>query len=533
MADSYDVVVVGSGFGGAVVSARLAQAGRSVCLLERGRRWAPGEYPRSFSQVQRGVWDPPRAYGFLDYRVFPRIDVIQGAGVGGGSLHYFNVQLRAPEQIFERPEWPAALTRSLLDPYYDRVHSVVESAPLVPPAGESMPSRTIAFHDAAVRSGFEPALVPIAVHTGAARANPVSGVSQEPCSFNADCLLGCRAHAKNNLDVTYIPMGEKHGLELRQLHAVDRIRLRSEGGYTVVVRQYDPDQPGREERCEIHATSLVLAAGALGSTELLLRARDVDRTLPNLPASLGRRFSSNGDMIFAGTIGADAEVDLSHGPSITVGAFVHRSGSPNLITLQDLGFPPSLTSILDAILPVPAKLRSTGRAIASYLGALTGRGHFRPEDFFAGSPVPHFLPYLGMGTDAADGRLGLDRRGELELEWDPSASLAMFSEMESAMQQMSTSLGGRYVPSVLWRRPFRRLLTAHPLGGCVMSDSPRNGVVDPLGQVWDHPGLYVADGSVIPGPLAVNPSLTIAALAERIADGMIGAAHLGTTDAGV
>ena len=97
MANSYDVVVVGSGFGGAVVAARLAEAGRSVCLLERGRRWAPSDYPRSFSQTERGVWDPPASYGFLDYRVFRRIDVIQGAGVGGGSLHYFNVQLRTPD----------------------------------------------------------------------------------------------------------------------------------------------------------------------------------------------------------------------------------------------------------------------------------------------------------------------------------------------------------------------------------------------------------------------------------------------------
>ena len=365
MADSYDVVVVGSGFGGAVVSARLAQAGRSVCLLERGRRWAPGEYPRSFSQVRRAVWDPPRAYGFLDYRVFSRIDVIQGAGVGGGSLHYFNVQLRAPERVFRAP---SGLRRS---PGACSIRTttgsipVVESAPLVPPAGEGMPSRTIAFQDAAGRSGFEPALVPIAVHTGPARANPVSGVPQEPCSFNADCLLGCRAHAKNNLDVTYIPMGERHGLELRQLHAVEHIRPHSNGGYTVVARQYDPDQPGREQRCELHAASLVLSAGALGSTELLLRARDVDRTLPRAADEPGRRFSSNGDMIFAGTIDADAEVDLSHGPSITVGAFVDALG----ITQPDHPAGPRLPSV--------AHLDSRRHPPGAGQAPIHGKGHWQ------------------------------------------------------------------------------------------------------------------------------------------------------------
>jgi cholesterol oxidase len=521
VADSYDVVVVGSGFGGAVVAARLAEAGRSVCLLERGRRWQPSDYPRSFSQTQRAVWDPSTSYGFLDYRVFPRIDIIQGAGVGGGSLHYFNVQLRTPPAIFSRPEWPRMVTRELLDPYYDRVQAVIEAAPLVPPAGEVMPDRTLAFQAAALTAGYEAHLVPIAVHTGATRSNPISGLSQEPCTFNAECLLGCRAHAKNNLDLTFVPLGERHGMTLRPLHVAEQIKPNAGGGYTVVARQLDPDHPGRFERLEVSGASLVLSAGTVGSTELLLRARDVDRTLPRLPAALGRHFSPNGDMIFAGTRDAAVDVDPSYGPSITVGAFVNSPGSANLVTLQDLGFPPSVTSILDELLPVPAKIRDTGKAVASYVGALTGRGHFRAEDLLAGSPIPRFLPYLGMGTDAGDGVFSIDRRGELALRWDPAASMAMFMEMEAAMKRMSTALGGRYVRSILWRRPFRRLLTAHPLGGCVMSDAPHLGVVNDRGQVWDHPGLYVADGAVIPGPLAVNPSLTIAAVAERIVHWML------------
>ncbi len=521
MADSYDVVVVGSGFGGAVVAARLAEAGRSVCLLERGRRWQPSDYPRSFSQTQRAVWDPSTSYGFLDYRVFPRIDIVQGAGVGGGSLHYFNVQLRTSTAIFSRPEWPEPITREVLDPYYDRVQAVIDAAPLVPPAGEVMPGRTLAFQDAAAKAGYEAHLVPIAVHTGPTRSNPISGVTQEPCSFNADCLLGCRAHAKNNLDVTFVPLGERHGMTLRALHEAEQIKPNARGGYTVVARRLDPDHPGRFERCEVSGATLVLSAGTVGSTELLLRARDVDRTLPRLPAALGRHFSPNGDMIFAGTRDANVEVDPSHGPSITVGASVNARGSANLVTLQDLGFPPSVTSILDELLPLPVKIRDTGKAVASYVGAMTGRNHFRAEDLFGGSAIPRFLPYLGMGTDAGDGVFSIDRRGELMLRWDPAASMAMFAEMETAMKRMSTALGGRYVRSVLWRRPFRRLLTAHPLGGCVMSDSPHWGVVNDRGEVWDHPGLYVADGAVIPGPLAVNPSLTIAAVAERIAHRMV------------
>jgi cholesterol oxidase len=235
-------------------------------------------------------------------------------------------------------------------------------------------------------------------------------------------------------------------------------------------------------------------------------------------------------MIFAGTRDADVDVDPSHGPSITVGASVSPPGSVNLLTLQDLGFPPSVTSILDEVLPVPTKIRDTAKAIVSYVGALAGRDFFRAEDLLAGSPIPRFLPYLGMGTDARDGVYSIDRKGDLRLHWDPAASMAMFTEMEAAMKRMSTALGGKYVRSIFWRRPVRRLLTAHPLGGCVMSDTPWRGVVDARGQVWDHPGLFVADGSVIPGPLAVNPSLTIAAVAERIAWRMLHDQELGLED---
>ena len=520
MAEIYDVVVIGSGFGGAVVAARLAEAGRRVCLLERGRRWEPADYPRSFSAAEGAVWNEASNYGFLDYRVFRRIDVIQGCGVGGGSLHYFNVQLRAPAAIFDRPEWPAAVDSSVLATYYDRIAPMIQSQPLEPPAGERVPARTRAFLDAAGVAGYSAHLVPIALHTGATRAHPVSGLTQEPCAYTADCLLGCRSRSKNSLDVTYLPWGERHGLEIRPLHVAERIEP-VENGYMVTSRRLDPDQPGSWEHCQVRGRSIVLAAGTLGSNELLMTARDVHRTLPRLPAALGHRFSPNGDMLFAGTLGTDASVDPSHGPSITAGAFVQPPGSSNLIHVQDLGFPPAFTSLADGTVPTTKRMRSTLGAATSYVRAARGGPPFRGALLFGGSFIPNFIPYLGMGTDAANGRFGLDHHGQLTLDWDPTSSKPMFDEMEAAMRKLSRALGGDFMRSPPWRLPFRRLLTAHPLGGCAMSDSPDRGVVDHRGEVWGHPGLFVADGSVIPGPLAVNPSLTIAALAERTAQWMV------------
>ena len=517
----YDAVVIGSGFGGAVVATRLAEAGRSVCLLEQGRRWSPSDYPHTFGRASSAVWDD-QSLGFLDYRVFSRVDVVQGVGVGGGSIVYFNVQLRAPAPIFERPEWPAAITRDLLDRYYERAEAVMTPAPLVPPTGDRLPSRTEAFVRGAAGAGYDPYLMPIAVHTGDTRSHPLSGLTQLPCNYNSSCMLGCRTRAKNSLDVTYLPHGERHGLEIWPLHQVESIApARGGEGYEVTARQLDSSGAGRVDTCIVTGRTVVVAGGSVGSTELLLRARDRDRTLPRLPARLGERFSSNGEMLFAGTTGVDTVVDASHGPSITAGAYVQRPGSKHIVLVEDLGFPPAFMSLLDGTLPLARRLRSMARAGAGYFQASRHGSTFPTRELFEGSWVPYFLPYLGMGTDTADGRFHLDEQGQLRLAFDPARSGDMYREMEDALRRISGVLGGTFRRSMLFRRPLRRMLTAHPLGGCPMSDRPEDGVVNDRGEVWGHPGLYVADGAVVPGPLAANPSLTIAALSERTAQWMI------------
>jgi cholesterol oxidase len=164
--------------------------------------------------------------------------------------------------------------------------------------------------------------------------------------------------------------------------------------------------------------------------------------------------------------------------------------------------------------------------VAGYLrqslpgGAATSRVRLEVDAILAGGRTPHAIPYLGMGTDAANGRLRL-RGGELDVEWSAAANRAVYPALETVMRDVSRAAGGRFANSFLWRWPLRKSLTAHPLGGCVMGDDPRTSVVDDRGRVWGHPGLYVVDGSVVPSALAVNPSLTIAALAERAAFWMV------------
>ncbi len=524
MKPAYDVVIVGSGFGGAITGCRLSQAGRSVCILERGRRWRREEFPRTTGEIARAFWRPGKTPGFIDYRVFKKIDVIQGSGVGGGSLHYFNVHLRTPQQIFAKPEWPACIDRTMLDPYYDLAQDMLDAVPLTPPPGLKMPARTEAFFAAAESAGRRPELLPIAVYTGEPRENPHGGMPQSPCDYSGNCLLGCRVHAKNTLDLNYIPLAEAHGAEVYALHLVDKIEPLGDQGYRVHFDRLDPDDPQRREPGAVIGKQVVLAAGTLGTSELLLRCREVHHTLSDLSPALGQRFSGNGDFLLAGTMAANRVVDPARGPSIT--AVADFSTPANQIHIEDLGFPDPLIWMLEGAIPSAGRIRNLFLSLKNYLLASLGlhggssRISFELGRLFTGGETARFLPYLGMGSDAADGRLRL-QDGWLDIAWSPRRSRQMFREMEAALKTLSRGLEGCYVTSLLWQWPLRKLLTAHPLGGCALGETPEQGVVDPQGQVWGYPNLYVADGSIIPTALAVNPSMTISALAERIAFWMI------------
>jgi cholesterol oxidase len=537
--DAYDVIVVGSGFGGAVVACRLAQAGRSVAVLERGRRWAGSDFPRSIGEVGADAfWEEGRSHGFLEYAAFRNVDVIQGAGVGGGSLHYFNVNLPADARIFADRRWPAAISREVLDPYYEVAREMLGSSPLSPPPGrETLPPRTSACIEAARKAGLEAELVPLAVHASEPRPRPGTGIVQNPCNYSGNCLLGCDVGAKNTLDLNYLAVAEhRHAAEILPLHVADSIAPRVEGGYDVHFRRLASNPAEPPTAGSLRAAIVVVSAGSLGSTGLLLRGRDRDRTLPALSQALGSHFSLNGEFLFARAYGTANRADPGIGPPITARATA-TSSSGALVTVEDLGLPDQLLWYLEGALPPPLG-RMGGMAVlaAGYvrrmlgLGSPTSRLSLELDAILAGARTPHTIPYLGMATDSSDGELVL-REGALEVIWSVRRNRALYGEIEEVMKRISEAAGGRFATSFMYRWPMRKLLTAHPLGGCAMGDDPSTSVVNDRCEVWDHPGLYVVDGSTIPTALAVNPSLTIAALAERAAFWMIHGRELAAGDA--
>ena len=221
MESAYDVVVVGSGFGGGITACRLAEQGWRVCVLERGRRFGPGDYPDRPEQAPRMFWHARHnPGGMFDLRIMRDVAVMTGAGVGGGSLVYANVQLRAPDDVFEDPAWPAAIDAATLRPYYDRTEDALDpqTTPLEPAL-----AKVRAFDAMAAHAGLPSERLPIAVHFGADREHPFSGVFQQGCDNLGRCDIGCPRMSKNTVDITYVARAEAHGAEVFPLHEVERI----------------------------------------------------------------------------------------------------------------------------------------------------------------------------------------------------------------------------------------------------------------------------------------------------------------------
>ncbi|MEA2285208.1 MAG: cholesterol oxidase [Solirubrobacteraceae bacterium] len=550
-AGAFDAVVVGSGFGGAVTACRLAQAGHSVLILERGRPWPPGSFPRTPRECRADAfWSPDAGlHGLWDMWSFTGLDAVVSSGLGGGSLIYANVMLRKDPATFaddEHESWPVSYAD--LAPHYETVETMMGATPY-PTEHEPYAStpKTRAILEAAERLGLEASRPKLAVTFAPGDPDdpdrpPAPGVPIDPapnlheaprftCRLSGECCVGCQYGSKNTLDFTYLSAAQQAGAEIRACCEAVALAPRDGGGWTLRYRQHLSAKAGCRETLidrtdeperEVRARTVVLAGGTLGSTRLLLSNR---AALPRLSPRLGHGFSSNGDILMF-TRGADRYLDPSYGPTITASVRVPDADSPSGrgFFVQDAGAPVA-TEWLWQGREAPADLWRLRRTAWKRLGRrLRGRrdtslGGVLAEGLGGARESAAMMPLLGMGRDVPDGRMTL-QGGSLALNWSERPSREFFEGLEAAGSAVSEALGGR-----MWRPlgRYARLVTVHPLGGCSMGETPRDGVVDPFGRVFGAEGLYVADGSIMPGPVGANPSLTIAAMAERIAAGIMAA----------
>ena len=534
--EHYDVVVVGSGYGGGVAASRLARAGRSVCLLERGLERHPGEYPDTFRDAAAEVQiDTPGGHlwsrtAMFDFRLNPDLNVLVGCGLGGTSLINANVSLPPDPRIFDDARWPEELQADydgrLADAF---AHAIKMLRPVTyPHDGPGL--NKLAAHEKSARALNQP-FRRASINVTFEEITNHAGVGQRACTLCGDCVTGCNVGAKNTTLMNYLPDAWNHGAHIF-VGALVRHVAREGNAWAV---QFETIDRGRQKfnanSLTVTADVVILAAGTLGSTEILLRSHA--RGLP-LSSAVGTRFSGNGDVLgFAYhtsdrvdgiSTGSHSPAQPAVGPCITSIIDMRNTDDVEEGLIIEEG---SVPAVLSRVLTVP--LAVAGDAAAGVedvdLIEIGRRKAAEAQSLVAGADagtMAHTQTFLVMSHDGSDGRLYLDD-DRVRVDWPGVSTRPVFEHDHRQLEAATTALGGVFVKNPAWSRLFGHgLVTVHPLGGCAMASTAADGVVNHKGQVFAdstgtrvHDGLYVMDGAVIPRSLGVNPLLTITALAER------------------
>lgn len=524
LAGQYATLVIGSGYGGSVMAARLAGAA-SLAVFERGREWLPQDFPDTSSAVVRELRSDAVPLGLFDYRAGSDLDALVGNGLGGTSLINANVVIAPDRDGFGA--WPAAIRDAYQSGAMDACEQRVRAMLAVEAISDTAALRKHQMHASTTarrrRAGaaVDFRALDLAVNLSRYAGTPnAEGVVQDACRLCGDCVSGCRIGAKNTLDVNYLRLAARRGAEIYTRIEVDY--LERAGSLWRVHYVARPDgAPVR--RGSVLAARVVVSAGALGSSQILLRSAAQGLALS--PA-LGTRVSANGDYLGIGynsavqtdSLGFGAASPLFDqrkvGPTITGAAHYAAADPSQRFLVEEGAWPRALTGALRLLLPAAATapdVPAAQRELRDIAGAR------------ANGALNHSMVYLGIGHDSASGRIVLDAAGQARIRWPGIANEPFVTRLREEMRRHAAEFGASLVESPRAHPVFgAALTTVHPLGGCPMGADAGSGVVDADGRVFDphsgvHDGLYVADGAVIPASLGVNPLLTIAALAERMA----------------
>ncbi|MEY4582181.1 MAG: hypothetical protein RL701_6884 [Pseudomonadota bacterium] len=336
------------------------------------------------------------------------------------------------------------------------------------------------------------------------------GVQQSGCTYYGECDIGCKERAKNTLDLNYLALAEQRNAEVGTRCEVFAIVPAADGGYHVHYRDHGAN--GREQSS--YAQRVFLCAGAVNSTELLLRCRDDHKSLPRLSSALGHGYSGNGDFL-AFAFDTKQAYEPSNGPTITT-ALVYDAGEGDQrswFTLQDGGYPKEISSLFQALRPGSGWLKGVNTAARDELERRVRAA--AGEQVGKLTEYPKSAVFLAMGRDRADGRIDLHPLTRcLRIAWNLADNVPLYGAESRLVDDVVEKLGGQPANNPFWER-FHQPVSVHNLGGCRMADDAAHGVTDNEGQVHGYPGLYVLDGAILPASTGVNPSHTIAAVAER------------------
>jgi cholesterol oxidase len=513
-----DYLVIGSGFGGAVCALRLAEKGHRVIVLEQGRRVGPAEIAASRRSLRQYVWQPELGMrGFFWQRFFRHVAIVGASGVGGGSLVFGGVLLEPKEGFYRDPAWSGLGVdwQAELDPHYETAKRMLGRA--VNPLLTEMDDYLKATAEA-MGAGDTYGPVPLAIFfgpEGETVPDPYfegEGPPRTACRFIGGCLSGCPYGSKNSLDFNYLYLAERRGAEIRPEHQVVRIEPQSGGGYEVHTRH--PWK--RRRRGTVRARNVIVAAGVLGTLDLLFRARDVDGTLPNISQRLGQVVRTNSEAITA-ILSRDPDKDLSRGAAISSDFYPdpithitqnRYADNQNILRLYQ-------GPLVDGKRPVARALKTVGLVLAHPRRTARIWG---ARNFSKRVSVLTVMQYLDNELAFRFGRLPTAPwRSGLRSASVPGKEAPTYLPVANDATRTFAEASGGDPLNMLVESVGNKSITAHILGGAVMGQSAIQGVIDVRHEVFGHPGLYVVDASAISANLGVNPSLTITALAERFA----------------
>jgi cholesterol oxidase len=517
----FDYVIIGSGFGGSVSAMRLTEKGYRVLVLERGKRYSDEEFARSTWNIWKYLWLPAaRCFGILQISVFRDVLVLHGAGVGGGSLGYANVLMEPTDELFAAPAWHhLADWKTVLRPYYETARRMlgVTANPRLWPADHVL--KTIAQELGQERT-FQPTTVGAFFGApGVEVPDPYFGGAGPPrkgCIHCGGCMVGCRHNAKNTLVKNYLYLAEKWGAEVRPECEVRDIRpLPSDqpdgARYSVLYRRSTAwfGAPLRGVR----ARNVVVAAGTLGTLRLLFRCREITHSLPALSRRLGDIVRTNSEALL-GVVSRNLKTNYSEGIAIT--SIFHADA---VTTIEPVRYPTGSDLMRFLSGPLIDAGSLPRRLLASVVDLFQ-----RPLDFLRTHVLPGWARrttiLLVMQTEDNRIRLRLGRhpvtlfRRNLVSRPDDDhtipTKIPIGHHVTRRFAEKTNGIASGTINEALLNVP----MTAHILGGCPFGRDAEEGVIDLDCQAHNYPGLYIVDGSIVPANPGVNPSLTIAALAE-------------------
>lgn len=520
--ETYDFVVIGSGFGGSVSAMRLTEKGYRVLVLERGKRFRDEDFPSTNWIVWKYLWLPAmRLFGILQISPFQDVIVLHGSGVGGGSLGFANVLMKPDDRLFAAPAWKhLADWKKVLEPHYETAKCMlgVDTNPrlwhadqvLAEIAAELGTGDTFQPTDGGIFYGEPGVEVPDPYFGG-------EGPPRRGCIHCGKCMIGCPHNAKNTLVKNYLYLAEKWGAQVWAESEVRDVRplppAQSDGARYEVAYRSSTAWFNKPER-SIRARNVVFAAGALGSMRLLFRCRDITASLPAISSRLGDMVRTNSEALLGAT-SRSSDTDYSQG--IAISSIFHADP---VTAIEPVRYPAgsSLMRFLSGPLvesgdSVPLRFFKTGVQILT-----------RPLDFFRTHILPGWAQrttiLLVMQTEDNRIRIRLGRHAftlfRRNLVSQPDEECNIPSKIDIG-HQVTRDFAARTsgIPAgSINEGLFNIPMTAHILGGCPMGLDDDEGVVDLNCEVHNYPGLYVVDGSIMPANPGVNPSLTITALAE-------------------